>query len=72
MPRDGLEYAGGRRFLRVVMSLEAIAMGWYAFIRIQKECRNWGVDPDELEHRYTEDNYGQMIAVFEVVPRVRG
>ena len=52
------------------MSLDAISLGWYAFIRIQKECRNWGVNPDELEHRYTEENYSHVVGVWEVVPRV--
>lgn len=63
-----LVYEGSQRFLKIALSYEWIdAMGWSAFMRIQRLLRECGVSVEELEHRYTEENYAGLVAVFEVV-----
>jgi len=51
------------------MSYDYVAMGWPAFRLVEKVCRQWECLPEELEHRYTEENYISVRAVFEVVRR---
>lgn len=68
-----LTHEGARRFLRLSLSYEWIdAMGWYAFLRVQRVLREHGLTVEELEHRYTEENYIGVVAVFEVITSVRG
>ena len=63
-----LIHEGARRFLKLSLTYEWIdAMGWYAFMRVQGLLREHDLTVEELEHRYTEENYSGMVAVFEVV-----
>lgn len=72
MPRDGLVYEGGRRFLRVSFPYDWLeALPWSGFQALRNIERQWGISVGDLEHRYTEENYGGLVAVFEVVRRVR-
>ena len=63
-----LVHEGSRRFLKISLTYEWIdAMGWFAFMRVQRLLREYMVSVEELEHRYTEENYMGLVAVFEVV-----
>lgn len=74
MPRSSyrpfLEPASGLRFLHIPMDDYAVDVGWAAFRFLDKELRRFDVRPEQLEWRYTEQNYAHIVAVFEVVPRV--
>lgn len=72
MQRDLLYSEGGRRFLKISLPYEWLeALPWSGFEALRNIERQWGVSVGDLEHRYTEENYRGLAAVFEVMPRVR-
>ncbi len=44
-----------------------IDRGWEAFQGIAEVMECHAIDPAHLVHRYTEQNYAIIVAVFEVV-----
>ncbi len=71
--RDGgVFYEGGRSFVRLAFAYDWLdALPWSGFLAVEKALKRIGASAGELEHRYTEENYGGLVAVFEVVSHVR-
>lgn len=62
---------GGRAFLAFPMDYGYVWRSrWAGFLAVEKVLRRGGWSNVDLEHMYTEENYGQLIAHFEVMPRV--
>jgi hypothetical protein len=62
---------GKRLWLHIPMTYDYAGLGWGAFLYIREILEHHGVTADQLRHRYTEESYSQMVAVFEVVGHVR-
>lgn len=61
-------FEGPHRFLRIPLSLDYLdALPWEGFAFLERVLARQGLTVDELEHRYTEENYSQLVAVFEVI-----
>lgn len=56
-------------FLRLPMDEYYISRGWEAFLGVGMALRAMDLSVDDLEYCYTEENYGRMVAVFEVSGR---
>lgn len=63
-----LEYADGRTFVRVRLSRDYVDMGWWAFEGVRKQLLSVG--SRELVWQYCEENWAELVAVFELLPPV--
>lgn len=61
-----VEYVGDRTFVRVRLSRDVVDMGWPAFEGVRKALLHVG--SRELVWRYCEENWGELVAVFEMLP----
>lgn len=58
---------GSRLFLKLPCGYDWLeAVHWTGFLWVEYMCERYRISPDSLEWCYAEENYGQIVAVFEV------